>query len=278
MTPDYRRALLLHAPVIHAGYLDFLVRNKDRINGVYLIQDPLIEKLSSIKPDIAAIPANEMRSLLDSLGYGETTIFSEDMVSDLSNKPLLLVNDRVSRSLQEAYFPESDIEWDSVFLRWDADSLRVEDAASFSESHDPFDQGMMSRAYAEAEKSSDWWRRVGAVLVKGSKILDIAHNQGMPSDHTPYQRGAVRDLLAPGVQPEMVDTIHAEQALISHAARRGTSLDGASLYVTHFPCPLCAKLIIGSGIRACFFAEGWSTLASAPLLEAALVSITKVVL
>jgi len=274
----HQRVLLLHSPVIHTGYLDFLARNKDRIESIYLIPNELAEKLSLIKPDIAAIPINQMRDLLGSLGYSQIETFSENMVSELSKKPLLFVNDRISRELQKTYFPYSDAEWDSVFLRWDIDSIHIEDTFSLPESSDLFDREMMQRAYAEAEKSSDWWRRVGAILVKQGEILGVAHNQGMPSDHTPYQRGAVRDFLLPGEHPELVDTIHAEQTLVSQAARKGISIEGASLYVTHFPCPVCAKLMIGSGIGQCFFAEGWSTLASAPLLEAAQIKVAKVVL
>ncbi len=273
-----RRVLLLHAPVIHTGYLDFLARNKDRIEHIYLIPDSLIEKFSQIKPDIAAISANEMQNICNSVGYKQVSVFSEDLIKKLSQKPLLFINDRISRSLQKSYFPDGDVEWDSVFLRWDADSVHSETSISFPESRNSFDRDIMLRAYAEAKKSSDWWRRVGAVLVKQGEAVDVAHNQGMPSDHTPYQRGAVRDFLSPGVQPELVDTMHAEQVLISRSARRGVSLEGADFYVTHFPCPLCAKLMIGSGIKRCFFAEGWSTLDSASLLKAAGVGIIKVIL
>lgn len=274
----YSRVLILHIPVIHKGYLDFFERNKKKIDRIYLIPDVLVEQLSSIKPDIASIPAEKIQDLCRTLGYPHTMIFAEDMVEELSGKPLLLINDRISRALQKHYFPKSDIEWDSVFLRWDIDSIHTEETISFRESRDSFDQEIMHQAYNEAEKSSDWWRRVGAVLVKQCGVVGTAHNQGMPSDHTPYQRGAVRDFLSPGVQPELVDTMHAEQVLISHAARRGISLEGADLYVTHFPCPLCAKLMIGSGISQCFFAEGWSTLDSASLFEAAQTRISKVIL
>ncbi len=272
-----RRTLLLHVPVIHAGYLGFFVRNKDRIENIYLIPDSLIEKLSLIKPDIAAIPTNEMQNLLSSLGHTKVAVFSENIVEELSKKPLLLINDRISRELQKVYFLKSDIEWDSVFLRWDIDSIHTEESTVLPETHELFDQDMIHRAYVESEKSSDWWRHVGALLVRDKHILYTSYNHGMPSDHTSYQRGAVRDFLKPGEQPELVDTIHAEQDIISRAAKEGVALEGTTLYVTHFPCPVCAKLIITAGIKKCFFSEGWSTLASAPLFESAGIEIVKVV-
>ena len=45
-------------------------------------------------------------------------------------------------------------------------------------------------------------------------------------------------------------TVHAEQNAIADAARRGISVDGATVYVTHFPCINCAKILAASGIAA----------------------------
>jgi len=272
-----KRHLILYVPVIHAGYLNFFNESKDQVDSVLLISDGLINELSIIKPDIAAIPNEKIIELLNILGYEDVKILSEKRIKDLAEKPLLLIQDELSRALVARYFPKADIEWSNVFLRWDTKSVHTQDVSAVPESKDLFDRDMMVRAYEETKKSSDWWRQVGAVLVKQKEVLDAAHNQGMPNDHAPYQRGAVRDFLSPGVQPELVDTIHAEQALIARAARRGIVLEGASVYVTHFPCPVCAKLIITSGIKNCFFSEGWSTLASAPLLEAAGVVVRRVV-
>ena len=43
-------------------------------------------------------------------------------------------------------------------------------------------------------------------------------------------------------------TVHAEQNAISDAARRGVSLDGACVYITHYPCINCAKILAAAGI------------------------------
>ena len=45
-------------------------------------------------------------------------------------------------------------------------------------------------------------------------------------------------------------TVHAEQNAVSDAARRGVSLNGATAYITHFPCINCAKLLISAGIKS----------------------------
>ena len=43
-------------------------------------------------------------------------------------------------------------------------------------------------------------------------------------------------------------TVHAEQNAVADAARRGSSVEGAVAYVTHFPCINCAKILASAGI------------------------------
>ncbi len=45
-------------------------------------------------------------------------------------------------------------------------------------------------------------------------------------------------------------TVHAEQNAITDAARRGVSVNGATAYVTHFPCINCSKIFAAAGVRA----------------------------
>ena len=42
--------------------------------------------------------------------------------------------------------------------------------------------------------------------------------------------------------------LHAEQNVITYAAKRGIATDGCTLYITHSPCKECAKLIVQAGI------------------------------
>jgi dCMP deaminase len=37
----------------------------------------------------------------------------------------------------------------------------------------------------------------------------------------------------------------------------GIAIDGATLYCTHQPCTICAKLIINSGIKRIVYKEGY---------------------
>lgn len=45
-------------------------------------------------------------------------------------------------------------------------------------------------------------------------------------------------------------TVHAEQNAIADAAKRGVSVMGATVYVTHFPCINCAKILASAGVGA----------------------------
>jgi len=271
-----QRTLIWYVPVIHRGYLDFLARNEPEIGEIFLIPEEFVRELSALKPDIASLSTEEIKNLLGPLGYGNIRIFEQSQIAELSERPLLLVNDQISRALAAKHFPRSDIRWGNVFLRWDTDSVFAEEDPSLPVTKDSFDQQMLQRAQLEAEKSSDWWRQVGAVLVVDGAVRGAAFNEAMPSDHTPYQRGAVRDFLKPGEKPELADTIHAEQKIVAEAAREGQSLRGASLYVTHFPCPVCAKLIARSGISKCYFFQGSSSLRGKELLESAGVTLARV--
>jgi dCMP deaminase len=272
------RTLILYIPVIHRGYIDFLSTHKVEIKDIYLIPETYTEELVNLKPDIASLPAAQVQKFLKSFGYENVFIFEDTKVSEFIGRPLLLVNDQISRAFAAKYFKDSDVQWESVFLRWDRDSIFSEEDPGVPETSDLADQHMMRQAQHVAEQSSDWWRQVGAVLVKDGVECVSAFNEAMPSDHTPYQRGAVRDFLKPGERPELVETIHAEQKIIASAARAGQSLEGATLYITHFPCPVCAKLIAQSGIKQCYFLQGSSSLRGKELLESAGVNIARVVL
>jgi len=59
-------------------------------------------------------------------------------------------------------------------------------------------------------------------------------------------------------------TVHAEQNAIADAAKRGVSVEGATIYITHFPCINCAKILAASGIRTVKFLHDYH---NDPLVE-----------
>ena len=60
-----------------------------------------------------------------------------------------------------------------------------------------------------------------------------------------------------GTRAELCYAIHAEQNAIIQAAKLGVSIDGATLYCTHQPCSMCAKMIINAGITRVVYQEGY---------------------
>jgi len=271
------RTLILYVPVIHKGYIDFLNDNAKRVSDVFIIDDNLLQELTNLKSNIAALDSQSAEAFLTALIRKKISTLSKENLPTLKGRKILLVQDEVSRKLHKKYLQNEDVEWASVFLRWDQDSISTENPTSdIPVSDNVFDKEMIQKAYTQAQQSSDWWRQVGGVLTKKGEILATGYNQGIPDDHEPYRVGAVRDFLQPGEKPELVNYIHAEQKIIAESARKGISLEGTSLYLTHFPCPVCAKLIAYSGIKNLYFSEGWSVLDGQNTLNSANVKLSRV--
>jgi len=271
------KVLIIYIPVIHRGYLDFLKNMGNKVSQVFIIDETLLAELTEFKPDIASIESDKIKDLLLKFGFRNIFVLTKENIAELKDKEIILVQDEVSCNLADKYLSKDKVEWQNVFLRWDRSQvLRQEKLEDISVSNDEFDIKTIKQAFGESEKSGDWWRQIGAVLVKDKETLLCANNKDLPSDHTPYQTGEVRDLFSTGERPDLANTIHAEQSIIAQAAKKGLPVKGTSLYVTTFPCPVCAKLIACSGIKNVYFAEGWSNFDAKKVLESAGVKIIHV--
>lgn len=94
---------------------------------------------------------------------------------------------------------------------------------------------------------------VGAVIVDEEKRVVATGYNGSPGSglgHCIDVGHTMRD-------GHCIATVHAEQNAIADCARSGKSTKGATIYVTHFPCLSCTKLIISSGIKKVCFREGY---------------------
>ena len=103
-------------------------------------------------------------------------------------------------------------------------------------------------------------RKVGAVIVKNKRIVTTGYNGAPAGIKTCVERGeCLRQKLGipSGTRAELCYAVHAEQNAIIQAARLGSSIDGATLYCTHQPCVLCAKMIVNSGITRVMYREGY---------------------
>jgi len=251
------RELIAYVPVIHQGYVDLFKSVSRDASGLWIIGLGLLNRLS-VPREIRAVDPELICVMAKGLEVFENVhILEESGVANLRGKSLIVPDERVTRSLVEMFFSDQEVVYKSVFLRWHQDNVTSSQTIIPDRvSRDHFDRKMMVLADSEGAKSSDWWRHVGAIVVKDKTVLLAAYNQHEPSDQAQYVDGDPRDMLDAGTHNLLYGSIHAEQLLISEAARLGMSLEGTSLYINVFPCPECAKMISHSGIKKCYFKSG----------------------
>lgn len=125
------------------------------------------------------------------------------------------------------------------------------------------------------ERSTCLRRRVGAIVVKDKRILSTGYN-GAPSGFKHCSEvGCVRAEgdIPPGERHELCRGVHAEQNAIVQAAASGVGIRDSTLYCTHFPCVLCAKMIINAGIRRLVVARDYPDDLSKSLLTEAEIEV-----
>jgi dCMP deaminase len=80
--------------------------------------------------------------------------------------------------------------------------------------------------------------KVGCLLVKDNRIISQGYNGFLPG--CPHN-SIVRD------NHEQA-TVHAEQNAIADCAKRGVSCENSTAYITHYPCIICTRILLASGI------------------------------
>ena len=113
-------------------------------------------------------------------------------------------------------------------------------------------------------------RKIGAVIVKNKRIVTTGYNGAPAGIKTCVERGeCLRKKLGipSGTQHEICYAIHAEQNAIIQAAKLGSSIEGATLYCTHQPCVICAKMIVNSGISRVVYKHGYPDEFSVQMLK-----------
>jgi len=272
------KQLLLYLPVIHSGYEALFARHPDAasilvLGGGFRAEFPELAKdIRALKPERAV---TYLRSALP--GVEIQVVEPPDLPAAVTGDPLVLPDEAIMRSLASRHGLGRDrrLVFDKTFLRWDRAWSRAQRPASFDGkvTVDDLPRGLIARARQLAERSSDWWRQVGAIAVRDDDLLGRAWNQHYPTEYSPYVDGDPRDGFSRGVRADLTTALHAEAAIIARAARDGLSLRGADLYVTTFPCPACARLIAEAGFGRCFFAGPYSVLDGASVLRAAGVEV-----
>ena len=114
-----------------------------------------------------------------------------------------------------------------------------------------FDEYALKIASVVAERSTCRRHHMGAVAVKGKHILATGYNGAAAGLKDCLELGCLRDELdiQSGTRQEICRGIHAEQNVIIQASLHGVSLEGSTIYCTHTPCILCAKMLVNAKIK-----------------------------
>lgn len=126
-----------------------------------------------------------------------------------------------------------------------------------------WDRYFMDLAYTASSRATCDRAQVGCVLVRDKQLLTSGYNgacRGLESCDE------VGHLMHNG---RCVRTLHAEQNAIIQAALHGVSTQDAVAYTTHYPCILCAKMLINAGVQRVVYVVEYAPLDGAMFFEAA---------
>jgi dCMP deaminase len=288
--------IIAYIPALHSGYIKLFKAAHEAVHAapatksyekkiLYIIGNDLALTYPRMDRDIRALPAEVIQKAIEPLGF-----FEKVEVLDAQSLPRLL--DHAATDAHTVYMPDEDFsrhfittyaphitpQYLSMFLRWDRTISTTEFAVQADRviSKNELDKEMMMRAKNEAAHSSDWWRQIGALAVHDQKVLLAAHNHALPGEHAHDIAGDPRSNFDAGEHFELSKFIHAEAALIAEAAKKGIALDGATLYVTTFPCPVCAKSVASAGFTKVVYEKGYSLLDAEDILKKAGVEVVLV--
>ncbi len=113
------------------------------------------------------------------------------------------------------------------------------------------DEYFLKIASVVAERATCQRHHVGALAVKDKHILTTGYNGAPAGLKDCLELGCLREEMGipSGTRHEICRAIHAEQNVIIQAALHGVNLEGATVYCTHTPCNLCAKMLVNARIR-----------------------------
>ena len=125
---------------------------------------------------------------------------------------------------------------------------------------DKWDKRFMALTEQVGSWASCHRRKVGAIIVREKRVMMTGYNGAPAGLESCVERGeCLREKMQieSGTRAELCYAAHAEQNAIIQAARYGINISGATLFCTHQPCVICAKMIINAGIRRVVYKEGY---------------------
>lgn len=264
------KTIIAYVPVLHEGYRALFEKHQGA--ELFLIGPEQVgEDFPKLGRDLRQLPVAAMRDALAALGLlKDVQVYGEGVAAQLNaaKASVVMPVDEISERIA-VQLPDCSIAYENVFLRWDKPVTLAEkevrpDCAISTEA---VDRQFIQRAAKEAEKSADWWRQVGAVVVRDVEVLFVAYNAHHPSEQAVLAAGNPRDNFDAGEHLEISDTLHGEASVVAQAARAGVSLAGTSVYVTTFPCINCARLLAEAGVKKVYYRDGYSRLDAEGVLK-----------
>ena len=279
-----KKVFVAFIPVVHALYLELLEKYNQRvyiIDGSILEEWPEFHKLSR---DLRTINSHKIADLIRNNGtVKEVKVLEktnlETILKHLENVEIIMPKEDVSEWVAQKYFSKKEVKFENVFLRWNkpVSSQELEVSPDREITNEKFHQEMIEKANQLSEKSANWWRQIGVLAIKDQKIIAEGYNRHVPTQQNIAMYGDLRMCFDAGERHELSNSIHGEASLIANCAKKGISLEGATLYVTVFPCPTCAKLIAEAGIKKVYYQKGYSLSDSEDILKAAGIDLILVV-
>ncbi|MHB8660851.1 MAG: deoxycytidylate deaminase [Minisyncoccota bacterium] len=274
--------LVAYVPTPHAGYLKLFRAHKGSV--LYVLGKEFVQQFPSLVRNLPGVAPEESQKMIQALDiFADVRILTITEINDTNlwqSRNIIMPDEDVSHALAEKYFTGISVVFDNSWrLRWDWGEVTKERRPEGERkvSLHELDRAIMRQAFDGANRSPDWWRQIGALLVRGGKVLLVAYNRHVPNDQSLYCYGDPRSAFSPpGTRIEISSAMHAEMGIAAAALQRGICTEGCDLFVTTFPCPPCAYPWAHSGIRRLFYTEGYSLVAAAETLEAKDVEIIRV--
>jgi dCMP deaminase len=138
------------------------------------------------------------------------------------------------------------------------------------------DEYFMEIASVVAKRSTCLRNQVGALFVRNKRILSTGYN-GAPAGLLHCDEvGCAREGVESGTRHELCRAVHAEQNAIIQAALHGVSIEGSTLYCTHQPCILCAKMMINARVSRAVFCHSYPDETALRFLEQAGIEVRRI--
>ncbi len=132
-----------------------------------------------------------------------------------------------------------------------------------------YDEYFMKIAKIVATRSTCTRRQVGAVIVKDNHLLSTGYNGPPKGQKHCDETGCIREELniPRGERHELCRGLHAEQNAIIQAAVFGIPIRGGVIYTTHFPCSVCAKMLVNAELIEIVYEERYPDELSIEILK-----------